>query len=107
MLIAVVFVFFGVYYLLKALNTAQLLLSTIVFVSTVPAVYLLARRCIWNQVVFLLNDVFVPIIWLNFALQGNLTLIVMVVYHIFQIIYDLYGIYVWLKLEKQQKNDRV
>ena len=107
MLIAVVFVFFGVYYLLKALNTAQLLLSTIAFVSTVPAVYLLARRCIWNQVVFLLNDIFVPIIWLNFALQGNLTLIVMVVYHIFQVIYDLYGIYVWLKLEKQQKNDRV
>ena len=104
MLIAVVIIFFGVYYLLKALNTAQLTLSTIAFVSTVPAVYLLARRCIWNQVVFLLNDIFVPIMWLNFAIQGDLTLIVMVIYHIFQIVYDIYGLVVWLKLEKQQKN---
>ncbi len=98
MLIAVFIMFFCVYYLLKALNTAQLLLSTIAFTSTVPAVYLLARRSIWNQVVFLLNDIFVPIMWLNFAIQGDLTLIVMVLYHIFQIIYDVYGLYVWLKL---------
>ena len=102
MLIGLVIVSFGVYFLLKALNTAQLISSTIAFVVTLPGVYLLARRCVWNQAAFLLNDIFVPILWLAFILDGDLTVMPIFVCHIFQIVYDLYGLFVWFKLEKNQ-----
>lgn len=46
----------GVFFLLKALNTAQLVISSLSFLSMLPAVYLLMRRCKWNQVAFLIND---------------------------------------------------
>ncbi len=93
----------GIYFMLKALNTAQVLLSTLSFVSMLPAVYLLARRCKWNEVAFLANDIITPILWTVMMVNGNMILLPMVIYHFFQITYDTYGIIIWLKLEKHQK----
>lgn len=93
----------GVFFLLKVLNTAQLVISTLSFVSMLPAVYLLIRRCKWNQVAFLVNDFIVPILWLYLALHGSLYVLPLCIYHIFQITYDVYGLIVWIKLEKKQK----
>ena len=45
-----------VYFILKALDTAEVMISTLSFVTLVPSVYLLSRRCKWNQVAFLIND---------------------------------------------------
>ena len=93
----------GVFFLLKALNTSQLVVSTLSFVSMLPAVYLLMRRCKWNQVAFLINDFIVPILWIFLVVEGNLEFIPMCIYHVFQIIYDVYGLIEWIKLEKKQK----
>ncbi len=93
-----------VFFLLKALNTAQVVISTFSFISMLPAVYLLVRRCKWNQVAFLINDFIVPILWLVMILNGNLILIPLCVYHIFQVTYDVYGLINWIKLEKKQKH---
>ena len=93
----------GIYFLLKVLNTAQLIISTLSFVSMLPAVYLLARRCKWNQVAFLVNDFIVPILWIFLVVQGDLSFLPMCIYHIFQITYDVYGLIEWIKLEKRQK----
>lgn len=93
----------GVFFLLKALNTSQLWISTLSFLSMLPAVYLLMRRCKWNQVAFLINDFIVPILWLFLVIQGDLSFLPMIIYHIFQIIYDVYGLIEWIKLEKKQK----
>lgn len=103
MSIGLIAISIGVFFLLKALNTEQLIISTLSFVSMLPAVYLLVRRCKWNQVAFLINDFIVPILWLAMALNGNFILIPLCVYHIFQIIYDVYGLINWIKLEKEQK----
>lgn len=103
MIVSVFALSFGVYFLLKALNTASLVMSTLTFVSMLPAVYLLARRCKWNQAAFLINDIFLPILWLITILNGNYALIPMCIGHIFQIIYDIYGLVIWSKLEKKQK----
>lgn len=100
----------GVFFTLKALNTSQLIISTLSFVSMLPAVYLLMRRCKWNQVAFLVNDFIVPILWLFLVIQGDLSFLPMCVYHIFQITYDVYGLIQWIKLEKIQKaetNDNI
>ena len=96
---------FGVYFILKALNTSQLITSTLSFVSMLPAVYLLVRRCKWNQVAFLVNDFIVPILWIFLVIQGDLSFLPMCIYHIFQITYDVYGLIQWIKLEKKQKEE--
>lgn len=94
----------AVFSILKALNTAQLVVSTLSFVTTLPAVYLLVRRCVWNQVAFLINEFVVPILWIWLIADGNLALIPMLVCHLFQLIYDIYGVVVWKKLEQKQKS---
>lgn len=103
MFICFVVINFGVYFLLKALNTAQLIISTLSFISMLPALYLLARRCKWNQVAFLLNDMFVIVLWLVLVINGDLSLLSMIICFVFQMIYDIYGIFEWIKLEKKQK----
>ncbi|MBO5345028.1 MAG: nicotinamide mononucleotide transporter [Clostridia bacterium] len=107
MSVALVVVSIGVYFLLKVLGTAELLISTLSFVSMLPAVYLLIRRCKWNQVVFLINDVIVPLLWLAMVLNGQIIFVTLVVYHFFQLTYDVYGFVNWIKLEKQQKSEQV
>ena len=106
--IAIVIGFFivsiGVYFILKALDTAQLLISTLSFVSMLPAIYLLVRRCKWNQVAFLVNDFIVPLLWISLVIEGQTIFITMCIYHIFQITYDLYGLIEWIRLEKKQKS---
>ena len=69
-----------------------------------PALYLLIRRCKWNQVAFLLNDMFVICLWIVLVINGNLSYVPLVVCFIFQMIYDIYGIFEWIKLEKKQQN---
>ena len=95
----------GVYFLLKALNTAQLIISTLSFVSMLPAVYLLIRRCKWNQVAFLVNDFMVMSLWVVLVIQGDFSFLSMCIYHVFQITYDVYGLVEWIKLEKKQKQE--
>lgn len=94
----------GVFFLLKALNTAQLIINALSFLSMLPAVYLLTRRCKWNQVAFLINDFIVPVLWIFLVVQGDLSFLPMCIYHIFQITYDVYGLIEWIKLEKKQQN---
>lgn len=92
------------YFLLKSLNTELLIISTLSFISMLPALYLLIRRCKWNQVAFLLNDLFVICLWIVLVINGNLSYVPLVVCFIFQMIYDIYGIFEWIKLEKKQQN---
>ena len=92
----------GVFFLLRALNTAQLVVSTLSFVSMLPAVYLLIRRCKWNQVAFLVNDFIVPILWIFLITEGKYYFLPLCIYHIFQVTYDIYGLIEWIKLEKKQ-----
>lgn len=92
------------YFLLKSLNTELLIISTLSFISMLPALYLLIRRCKWNQVAFLLNDMLVICLWIVLVINGNLSYVPLVVCFMFQMIYDIYGIFEWIKLEKKQQN---
>lgn len=94
----------GAYFVLKVLNTAQLIINCLSFLTILPAVYLLVRRCKWNQVAFLVNDFIVPLLWIFLVVEGDLSFLPMCIYHIFQITYDIYGLVEWIKLEKKQQN---
>ena len=97
----------GVFFLLKVLNTAQLWLSTIAFCTMLPSVYLLIRRNKWNQLLFLINDVVLFILWQTLLYKGNYVFIPILCYQVFQIIYDIYGLFEWIKLEKQQNQSKI
>lgn len=97
----------GVFFLLQALNTAQLWLSTIAFCTMLPSVYLLVRRSKWNQVLFLINDIVLCFLWQILVFKGQLEFLTIFAYQIMQIIYDAYGIMVWWKLEKKQKTQKL
>lgn len=93
----------GVFFLLRALNTEQLYLSTVAFCTMLPSVYLLMRRSAWNQLLFLINDIVLCFLWQMLLYKGSMEFIPILCYQIFQIIYDAYGIYEWWKLGKKQK----
>lgn len=97
-------VWVGVFFLLRALNTAQLWLSTVAFCTMLPSVYLLMRRSKWNQLLFLINDIVLCVLWQSLVYKGSLEFIPILGYQVFQIIYDAYGMYEWWRLEKKQKS---
>lgn len=96
---------FLIYLVLLLLKTERVILNTLSFSTMLPAVYLLVRRCKWNQVAFLINDFIVPFLWIALVVSGEMLFLPMCIYHIFQITYDVYGLVVWIKLERKQKND--
>lgn len=93
----------GVFFLLRSLNTSQLWLSTIAFCTMLPSVYLLIRRNKWNQLMFLINDIVLCILWQTLVYKGDLSFVPILCYQVFQIIYDAYGMLEWFKLEKRQR----
>ena len=101
--VSLVIVSVGIYFLLKVLNTSLLIISTLSFVSMLPGLYLLMRRSKWNQVAFLINDLIVPVLWIFLVAQGDFSFLPMCIYHFFQMAYDVYGLFEWIKLEKKQK----
>lgn len=96
-----------IYVILDLLNTSKVFISTLSFVSLLPSVYLLIRRCKWNQVAFLINDLIVPILWIFLVIEGDYSFLPMCIYYIFQITYDIYGLAEWIKLEKKQKENKL
>ncbi len=97
----------GIFFLLRTLNTAQLWLSTISFCTMLPSVYLLIRRNKWNQLLFLINDIILCVLWQTLVYKGDYSFIPILCYQIFQIIYDIYGLYEWIRLEKKQKTENL
>lgn len=96
-------IFIVVYFLLQALNTAQLLMSTFSFTLLVPAMYLLMRRSKYNNYVFLLQDIVYLILWICVVMQSGDNYLCIVISNIIQIVFDIYAIIEWSKLEKKQK----
>ena len=104
-----IFALFFAYFLLKWLKTDNLIISVLAFVSMLPAIYLLEKRNKWNQLLFLINDLFVPVLWFCISIKKDSSMICLVVCFFFQLIYDFYGIFEWIKIEKRQKenNDNI
>lgn len=96
-------IFVMVYFLLQALNTVQLISSTLSFTFLLPALYLLIRRSKYNVFAFLIQDIIFSILWISVVMEGKPDYWLMAVNIFIQIIYDIYAIIEWNKLEKKQK----
>lgn len=96
--------FIGLYNLLKYFNTSQLVVSTFSMIMSILAIYLIARRSKYSFVFYIINDIILLILWGIPVIAGDLLLITMVIYPLALLINDIYALFSWKKLEKEQLN---
>lgn len=101
--IVTLFVTVGFYYLLKALNTSALLISTISLIDSFIATYLLYRRCSNYALSYIVNDIILIVLW-SFSLRNNgIAYLPMILSFVVFLVNDIYGFISWKKREKEQK----
>lgn len=94
------------YFLLKALNTDELIVSTISLVSSVSAAYLMLRRSEYYAVCFIVNDVILLILWgLRVLHYGVSSLPTLITFGVF-LINDIYGFLAWKQRRKKQNAEQ-
>lgn len=97
-------IFAGIYYLLKAFNTSELVVSTISVLASLFAVYLQIRRSKYSFSFYIINDIILIFLWGIPVVRGSYILFPMLLNPTINLINDTYGFYNWKKTEKIQKN---
>lgn len=97
-------VFIGIYYLLKAFNTNELIVSTLSVLASLFAVYLQIRRSKYSFGFYIINDIILMFLWGIPALHGSYILVPMLLNPTINFINDTYGFYNWKKTEKIQRS---
>lgn len=90
------------YFILEALHTANLIVSTVSVFTSYSAAYLTARRSRFYAVGYALNDVVLVVLWSMAAAEDLVNLPIVVCFSVFLLL-DAYGFHYWSKLHKKQK----
>lgn len=101
-LLSQILLFIIVYYLLKAFNTNNLIPSTLSVLASVVATYLNARRCEYGFISFIINDLILIVLWGIPVVNGDLTLIPVLLCPVLLLIGDIYGVYNWKRIKIRQ-----
>lgn len=91
----------GFYFVLKAFNTANLVVSTISVATSFIAVYLTFRRSPCFALAYAANDVVLIILWIFAALHKSSYWSVVICFATF-LVNDIYGFISWIKTKKRQ-----
>ncbi len=92
------------YFLLKALNTSELIISTISLKTSVVASYLMLRRCSYYALGFMANDIVLIVLWSMLVVNSGLQFLPSAISFCIFFINDLYGFIHWKIEEKKQNN---
>lgn len=92
------------YFILRALNTANLLPSTISVTTSFVAVYLTARRSPFYALGYAANDVVLIVLWSLAAAQDLSYLSVVICFVVF-FVNDLYGFFNWMRMQRRQQGE--
>lgn len=92
----------GFYFLLAALNTANLLPSTISVITSFLAAYLTFRRSTWYALAYAANDVVLIVLWVMAAATEPSYWAVVVCFTAF-LAGDLYGFVSWERMKRRQQ----
>jgi len=91
------------YFILQALNTNELIVSTLSLVTSAVAAYLSLRRCSYYAIGYILNDVILIVLWsISLANYGLGYLPTVLCFSLF-LINDIYGLIHWKLEEKKQQ----
>lgn len=96
---------FGIYFVLKYLNTANLILSTMSVFTCTIATYLLIRRSRFYPIFFFINDIMLIVLWI-FASAESTVNVPMVGCFVSYLFIDVYTFLSWSKILKRQKNTK-
>jgi len=106
-LLSQIIMFAGYYYLLKIFNTNNLIVSSLSIVASLLATYLTARRSEYGFVGFIINDLILITLWGLPIINGNLSLIPVLLCPFLLLINDIYGVYNWKKLKEKQGEELI
>lgn len=96
---------FGIlYFILEYFNTNQLIVSTLSMLASLMANYLIVRRNKYSFLFYIINDLILVILWGIPVLQGDFTLIPILIDPVLLLINDSYG---WKNWNKNEKEDRI
>ncbi|HHW90876.1 MAG TPA: nicotinamide mononucleotide transporter [Clostridiales bacterium] len=94
---------FAFYFILKALQTTNLIISTISVATSFVAAYLTLKRSAFYAIGYALNDIVLIILWV-LATIVNISYMPMIACFVIFFINDLYGFYNWQRMKKRQAN---
>lgn len=92
----------GFYFLLKILNTNELIISTISLITSIIASYLMFRRCSNYAIAYIINDIILITLWTLTIKNNGFTYLPMIITFIVFFINDIYGFINWKTREKKQ-----
>lgn len=99
--IVVMIISFIMYFVLQALNTQDLLVSTFSVAFLSVAGYLLARRCEYNFIFYIICNMVCVVLWsLTVFGRGDLTSLPTLVCYIIFLILNCFGLFNWIRLKK-------
>lgn len=90
------------YFILKALNTANLFFSTVSITTSFVASYLTFLRSPYYAIGYSANDVVLIVLWILASVE-DISYLPMVACFIMFLFNDLYGFYNWRRMQKRQK----
>lgn len=91
------------YFLLKALNTANLLVSTFSVLTSFFAACLVFRRSRFYGIAYGMNDIVLIILWVMASFK-DVRYIPMIACFIMFLLNDMYGFFNWSRMHKRQTN---
>ena len=87
---------FGIlYFVLKHFHTSQLVVSSFSMITSLIATYLIARRSKYSFVFFIGNDIILILLWGIPVLQGDFSLLPIVIENLVLLMNDAYGLKNW------------
>lgn len=92
------------YFILRAFNTANLIVSTVSVGTSFVALYLMVFRVPAYAAAFILNDIVLIVLW-SYASAESLQYIPMVVCFAVFLINDIYSFISWSRRKKRQMNE--
>lgn len=101
--IATVVATIGFYFILKVLNTSELIISTLSLVSSAVASYLMLRRCSYYAIGFIVNDIILITLWILAVVSSGIGYLPSAISFCIFLINDIYGFIHW-KIEEHKQN---
>jgi nicotinamide mononucleotide transporter PnuC len=92
----------GFYFILRALNNAQLLLSTLSVATSMMAACLTFFRSPYHALGYAVNDLVLIVLWI-LAVWTDISSLSMVICFIVFLVADLYGFYSWRRMQRRQE----
>lgn len=93
------------YFILRALNTNNLIVSTLSVLTSFTAAYLTARRSRFYALFYAANDIVLVVLWLLASIE-NLSYLSMVICFAAFLVNDIYAFINWTRMNKRQKTEQ-